>query len=160
MEEDAKCEIASILDSMGDDAPTIFITGMSGILEVSTSVEPSEFAGVVTRMVAEEPWSVRYIFRVIPIQKVVDSEISDIADACDGYRDVISSDRYRITVEKRHSGVSSQDLISAIADRIQGNVSLEEPSWIILVEVLGKKTGVSLLHPGDVVSVEKLKRML
>jgi tRNA acetyltransferase TAN1 len=71
---------------------------------------------------------------------------------------VIGGSTYRVTVEKRHSKISSAELISRIADGIQGKVSLEEPAWEVLVEVLGAETGVSLVRPGDVISVEKLKR--
>ena len=158
MEEDAVDEIASVLEGLGDATPEVRTTGMSGILTVRTTVKPADFVGRVRGMVTEEPWSVRYMLRVIPVHKTVPTGADQIADACRGYRDVIGGSTYRVTVEKRHSKISSAELISRIADGIQGKVSLEEPAWEVLVEVLGAETGVSLVRPGDVISVEKLKR--
>ena len=159
MEEDAGDEIASVLEGLGDATPEVRITGMSGILTVRTTVEPADFVGRVRGMVTEEPWSVRYIAsgdtgaQDRPHRRGPDSRSLQGLPGRDRRRST-----YRVTVEKRHSKISSADLISRIADGIQGKVSLEEPAWKVLVEVLGAETGVSLVRPGDVISVEKLKR--
>ena len=160
MEQNARDEVASILGRIGDDAPSVCLTGMSGILTVSTSVEPSKFVGAVAGMVTDEPWSVRYILRAIPIDKTVPTDAERVADACSAYSDTIGDDTYRISVEKRHSKIQTLDIIAEVASRIHGRVMLENPAWIILVQVIGSRTGVSLVRPGDIVSVEKLKRSL
>ena len=69
-------------------------------------------------------------------------------------------DTYRITVEKRHSVISTKEIIDAIADKIDNKVSLEKFDWIILIEIIGNKTGISILKENDVLSTQKLKRSL
>ncbi len=73
---------------------------------------------------------------------------------------VNEKESYRITIEKRNSDISSTEIISKIADSITNKVSLEKPDWIALIEILGNKTGVSVLKRDDVFSLEISKRGL
>ena len=67
---------------------------------------------------------------------------------------------YRITIEKRNFNISKSELISKIADGISRKVSLEQYDWIVLVEILGNKTGLSVLAGKDILSIEIAKREL
>jgi tRNA acetyltransferase TAN1 len=73
---------------------------------------------------------------------------------------VNEKESYRITIEKRNSDISSTEIISKIADNITNKVSLEKPDWIVLIEILGNKTGVSVLKSDDIFSLEISKREL
>ena len=73
---------------------------------------------------------------------------------------ILDNETYRISIEKRNSDISSQEIISKIADKIKNKVSLEFPDKIILIEILGKNTGVSILKKSDILSVEKTKRSM
>ena len=50
-------------------------------------------------------------------------------------------------------------IIKAIADRINNKVDLENPDWVILVQVVGGLTGVSVVRPNQIFSsvIEKRK---
>ena len=67
---------------------------------------------------------------------------------------------YRITVEKRNHEISSKLIISKLADEIQNKVSLEKPDWVILVEIIGNKTGLAVLRDEDIFRLEITKREL
>ena len=54
------------------------ITSMSGILTAETKLDPIEVVRKIKAMLLDEPWSVRYCKRIIPIQKVTESKIEDI----------------------------------------------------------------------------------
>ena len=69
-------------------------------------------------------------------------------------------DTYRITVEKRHSEISTSEIINEIADKIQNKVSLEKFDWIIQIEILGKRTGITIIKEDDILSTQKVKRSL
>ena len=56
--------------------------------------------------------------------------------------------------------MSSKEIITKIADKIKNKVSLEFPDKVILIEILGNKTGVSILKKVDVLSIEKTKRSI
>lgn len=160
-EYDAAEEMRDILGILGDSEPEIQITRISGILTASMSLEPVVTVGKIRDMLLDEPWCIRYCMRIIPIQKTVDTDLAEIQEAVVALSGkILDGETYRISVEKRNTGISSRDVISRLADMISGTVSLDFPDKIILVEVLGSRTGVSILKSSDILSVEKTKRSM
>ena len=51
-------------------------------------------------------------------------------------------------------------IASRIAKKIKNKVSLEFPDKIILIEILGNKTGIAIVKITDILSVEKTKRSM
>lgn len=160
MEEEAANEIADILEEMGDDTPNIDITDMSGILTVDTILEPVSISNKIKNMLIDEPWTIRYCMRVIPIQATVNAEIDAIADIAikTAQQKIPKDSTYRITVEKRNSDIASSDIIDTIAHSIKNKVSLEYADFIILIEILHRVAGVSILQDSDIFSAEKTRR--
>lgn len=162
MEEEAAGEIEHVLDVMGDATPHVSITDMSGILTAKTALDPVSVSRGIGQMLADEPWSVRYCLRVIPIHRTVKAEPGAIAGAAIemARRLVQKGDTYRITVEKRNTSLSSSDIISEIARSVDNKVSLEHADATILVEILGGTAGISVLHGSDIFSAERVRRSL
>ena len=161
LEPETREEITKILEKIGDSEPKVTITSMSGILTAKTSLDPVEVVKKMQEMILDEPWSIRYCLRIIPMQKFVDTDIEKIDETSIELIKSISQDEtYRISIEKRNSQMSSQELITRIAQKIKNKVSLENPEKIIQIEILGGKTGVSVISRGDILSLEKTKRSL
>jgi len=161
LEPETEEELMSILDDLGDSEPKITITNMSGILTAETKLDPIEIVKKIKEMVLDEPWSVRYCLRIIPIQKIVESEIDEIEKAVSEMsKQILDDETYRISIEKRNSDLSSKEIITKIANQIKNKVSLEFPDRIVLIEILGNKTGISILKKSDVLSIEKTKRSI
>tara|TARA_B100001105_G_C22229310_1_gene373271 strand:+ start:222 stop:743 length:522 start_codon:yes stop_codon:yes gene_type:complete len=161
LEPETEEEIRNILEEMGDSEPTITITNMSGILTAQTSLVPVQIVEKIKEMILDEPWSVRYCSRIIPIQKVINTQIDEIEKCVSEISEqILQDDKYRISIEKRNSDISSKEIITKIANQIKNKVSLEYPDKVILIEILGNKTGVSILKKSDVLSIEKTKRSI
>lgn len=161
LEPETEQEIRGILEELGDLESTITITKMSGILTVNTIIEPIEVVEKIRNMIIDEPWSIRYCLRIIPIQKITETEIESIEKQIAGMSNsILENESYRISIEKRDSQISSQELISKIAKNIKNKVSLEFPDKIILIEILGDQTGLAILKKSDILSVEKTKRSI
>ena len=160
-EPETEEELGSILEEFGDSDAKISITKMSGILTAETKLEPIEVVRKIKEMLLDEPWSIRYCLRIIPIQKVIETKIEEIEKmVAEISKQISDGETYRISIEKRSSDLSSQEIISKIASKIKNKVSLEFPDKIILIEILGNKTGISILKKTDVLSVEKTKRSI
>ncbi len=160
-EEEASEEVKRILIELGDQEPKIIISSMPGILTGITSLNPIESIEKIREKILDEPWSIRYCLRIIPIQGVCKTNIKEIEDEVLKRIGVIKSeDSYRITIEKRNSKVSSDEIISKIAKNILNKVSLDSPDWVILIEIIGDEAGVSVIRNNNILSVEKTKRSL
>ncbi len=161
LEPETEEELKNILEKFGDSDTKVSITEMSGILTAETSLEPINVVREIKEMLLDEPWSIRYCLRIIPIQKVIETKIEEIEKTVtDMSKEISEGETYRISIEKRNSDVSSQEIISKIANKIKNKVSLEFPDKIVLIEILGNKTGISILKKTDVLSVEKTKRSI
>lgn len=161
LEPETKEELRGILEEYGDSDASIIITNMSGILTAETKLDPIEVVKKMKEMLLDEPWSIRYCLRIIPIQRMVETKIEEIEKTItEDSKQILDGETYRISIEKRNSDISSQEIISKIANKIKNKVSLEFPDKIILIEILGNKTGISILKKSDILSVEKTKRSM
>ena len=160
LETETKNEIGKILGEIGDQEPEILNIGMRGILMINTNIEPSKIIDWVKDKVVEEPWLIRYCLRMIPIQSITETEMNKITENVIKLKDVIKqNDSYRITIEKRNTDMSSAELITEIAKIFPNKVSLNQPDWVILIEILADKTGISILKDSEMFSLDKAKRM-
>jgi len=160
LESETKNEIKKILGDLGDQEPEILNVGMRGILMVDTIIEPSKIIDCVKNKIIEEPWLIRYCLRIIPIQRMTDTEIDKIKQNVIKLKDTIQkNDSYRITIEKRNTSISSSEIITEVAKIFPNKVSLNQPDWIVLIEILGNETGISILKNDGIFSLDKAKRM-
>jgi tRNA acetyltransferase TAN1 len=67
------------------------------------------------------------------------------------------NESFRITVEKRFTQLSTRDIIEAAAANIERKVNLTSPDKILLIEIVGGTTGMSVIKPDDILSVSKEK---
>jgi len=161
LEGDTEDELIDILDELGDSDVKISVSNMSGIIMAETKLDPIEVVEKMKERVLDEPWSIRYCLRVIPIQKVVKTNVEEIEKTISIMSDQIEEkESYRILIEKRNSDISSKEIITKIANEIKNKVSLDFPDKIILIEVLGIVTGISILKKSHILSLEKTKRSM
>lgn len=158
-EEEAHDEILDLLEYIGDQDAECEITEIKGILLVQTSIEAATVIEKLKGLTSTDPWEVRYVLRVLPVMRAIPTEIDDICLAVSEMVDRIGAqDSFRITIEKRHSSLESRKVIEAVAARVQRRVDLDNPSWVILVQIVGSVTGVSIIRPGQIFSSIKEKR--
>ena len=161
LEPETQEEITRILGELGDSEPKITISSMSGILTAETKLDPVKVVKKIQELILDEPWIVRYCLRIIPIHRVTETKIEEIEkNISELVESIPNEDSYRISIEKRNSDISSQELITKIANKIKNKVSLENPDKIVQIEILGSKTGISILEKSDILSVEKTKRSM
>ena len=120
---------------------------------------PKALLSFITDFVRSEPFKVRFIMRVIPVDRVVDTKIANIVKAVKDLAPAIGpGETFRITIEARDSPYSDKELIEALADAIDRKVSLDSPDKVVLLEIFGEYAGISVISPQQIVSIQKLKR--
>ena len=160
LEEPTILEIHNMLERFGDTNAKIEKTEFSGIIQVNTSLDNIKVLDNFRELIDEEPWLIRYCSRIIPIQNECESKLDEIVNVAVKLSQVMKKhETYRITVEKRHSSLHTKDIISNIADSISNTVSLENSDWEIIVQVLRNKTGISIIPPETILSVDRQKRV-
>jgi len=159
-EKEASNEILNILNGAGDLRAQAEATDIIGIILGLTRIDPFYVVQMFRELMIENPWEIRYILRLLPIETVGPTQLEYIiSDAKRLALKIKEHETFRITVEKRHSSLSSSDIIKAIGGSIDNKVNLERPDWIVLVEIVGRLTGISVLRPYQIFSsvIEKRK---
>lgn len=154
----ARSELRFLFEKIGDASPIIERTGISGLIAVKTNVDALEVIRQFRAILHQRPYEFRFILRIIPIEKVVHTDLEQIQQAVTEFSPKIGeNETFRVTVEKRLTTTHTKDIIEKVAANVKRKVNLTRPDKIILIEVLGGLTGVSVVKPEDILSVLKEK---
>lgn len=157
-EDDAFDEILQLLDVFGDNDPSIEVSSVSGIILVDTRLDPFQFVENCKEMVRNEPWKFRYVLRVIPLEMNCKAELTEIHNIVNQLcRKIEARDTYKVLIEKRHSRLHSSEIISTVTSKLKMKVNLDNPNWIILIQIIKMVAGVSILRPSQIFSSVKEK---
>ncbi len=139
---DAEWEIEWALEGMDY---TIIESDYYGVLLVDISSEK-----VLDAFQSIKDFETTSIFHVIPLNYVVDSNISDIKSVavklCDGISEV---DKFAVRCNRRGNKLDSSKEVerkvgALVVEETNAEVDLEDPDFYVNIEVLGSKTGVGL----------------
>jgi len=157
-EGDACSELWYLLGQIGDSAPAVDRTGVAGLIAAKTAFDPFEVIEKLRQILRERPYEFRYTLRVIPVEKVVRTSLDEIQRiATELSSKMRESETFRVTVEKRFTETPTKDIIEAAAANIERKVDLNRPDKILLIEVIGGLTGVSVIKPENILSVIREK---
>jgi tRNA acetyltransferase TAN1 len=152
-EQNAGTELLDVLEGFGDFLAEFETTEISGIFLARTNLDPFKVIDKIKALVHTEAWRIRFILRLIPIELVVRTGLEEIRSAVSQLSSKMQNEEtFRITVEKRHNPVQTCELITAIATELGNKVQLEGPDWIVLVEVAGPLTGISVIRRDQIFS--------
>jgi tRNA acetyltransferase TAN1 len=157
-EDEACSELWYLLGQIGDSAPTVDKTGVAGLIAAKTAFDPFEVVKKFREILRERPYEFRYILRIIPVEKVVRTDLGEIQRVATELGSKIGkNESFRVTVEKRFTETSTRDIIEAAAANIEREVNLNNPDKILLVEVIGGLTGLSVIKPDEILAIMKEK---
>jgi len=157
-EDDACSELWYLLGEIGDSAPTVNKTGVAGLIAAKTAFNPFDVIEKLRKILRERPYEFRYTLRMIPVEKVVRTDLGEIQRAATELSSKIGKgETFRVTVEKRFTETPTRDIIEAAAQNIEREVDLNNPDKILLIEVIGGLTGVSVIKPDEILAVMKEK---
>ena len=153
-------EMWYLLGEVGDRGSTIETTSVIGLVVAKTKLDPIKAIRDLRVLLKARPWEFKYTLKMVPIQRIVEAQVQLIEQAAlDIASRIGQKDKFRITIEKRHTGLSSKTIIDTVAKRISRTVDLDSPDRILMIEILGELAGLSLIAPEDVLSVEREKRV-
>jgi len=157
----ASSELWMNLRAIGDERPRVDRSRIKGLILAYTSLDPREAVHLLRMHMGEEPGRYRAVYRVMPILAWVKTEVEEIVDAVKEQAERMEAgESFRVTLEKRRTRLRSLEVIEPVAEAIDNPVDLEKPDWVVLVEILGNETGVSVIRPVDNLNVQKERHRL
>jgi len=160
-ESEACSELWMLLRAVGDETPVVDRSPIKGLIAARTNLEPVEAIGRLRSELAENPEGFRVLLRVMPIEMMVPTDLEVIMDAVHRLASKIGEkESFRITLEKRRTHLRSRKVIDAVAERIDRRVDLEGYDWNVLIEIISKTTGISVIPRHGVLNVQKERARL
>jgi len=144
------------LRAVGDPEPKVNKTHVKGIIQGATTLDPVEAIGLMREHMRSEIERYDKLYRVMPILSWVNTNLDDIVAEVEAQKTRIGEDdKFRVTLEKRKTELRSREIIEAVAEVIDNPVDLENPDWVVLVEIMGEHTGVSIVRDEALFNVQK-----
>jgi tRNA acetyltransferase TAN1 len=141
---------------MGDREVKVDKTGIRGLIAAKTALDPFNVIGKLRTILKERPHEFRYTLRVIPVEKVVRTDLDEIRRSVMELGGKIGeNETFRVTVEKRFTSIHTREIIEAAAADIRQKVNLARPDKVVLIEVVGGLTGIAVIRLDDMISVVK-----
>ncbi len=146
-EDDLIEELKEIFYEIGELSVTIHTTNIDGIVIGYSMMDPVKFIFYLREKLKDVPWEIRYLLRFLPIEKVVLTEISEIKEiSIELAKKIPIDDSFKILIEKRHTNLKKINIINEIAPFVLRKVNLTNPCWTVLIEIIGKYTGVAVIN--------------
>ena len=144
------------LRAVGDPEPKVNKTHVKGIIQGATTLDPVEAIVLMREHMRSEMERYDKLYRVMPILSWVNTNLDDIVTEVEAQKDRIGeNEKFRVTLEKRKTELRSREIIEAVAEVIDNPVDLENPDWVVLVEIMGEHTGVSIVREETLFNVQK-----
>ncbi|HYB91683.1 MAG TPA: THUMP domain-containing protein [Candidatus Binataceae bacterium] len=150
----ARREAAFVLRKFGDPAPQIERTGVIGIAVVHTSLNNRDVIRKCKELF-KAGFAFRFAIKWVPADFWCETSLDSIKKVID--ENVVAGigehETWGMKVEKRRwQKYHTIEIIEHLAAGISRKVNLSNPDKLIRVDVLGEKTAISLLKPGETFS--------
>ena len=160
-EDDLVDEIKELFYEFGDLYAAVRTTHIDGLVVGLCSKDPIDFIVFLRAKLKDAPWDIRYLLRFIPVEKVVLANLPELKNiSVELVKKVSNGESFKILVEKRHTNLKKIDIINEIAPFLSKRVDLTTPIWVLLIEIIGRYAGVSVIKPDFLFSSMIEKRSL
>ncbi|MHA1198505.1 MAG: THUMP domain-containing protein [Candidatus Heimdallarchaeaceae archaeon] len=136
--------LTEILDC--NDVSVSPITAIAGLTLTSFDEDPLIVIDRVHKEIEEDNSVLQYTLKLVPIQHRIHSSLEGLKEFSLFFAEQIQEDdTWKINLRRRHSVLEREDIITTLASEItKGKVSLENPKYHLIVEVVGKWTYLAL----------------
>ncbi|MHA1129900.1 MAG: THUMP domain-containing protein [Candidatus Helarchaeota archaeon] len=150
-ERDALAEIWYLYSNIGDDELEGNYTSFPGLITARTYLRPIQSIRDLRLLIVDDPLLLRFVLKIIPIETIVETSLEEIMKIAKiRATEIQQTETFRITVKSRFSALNTQELITEVAELIDREVDLTNPDKIMMIQILGTITGISLLESEDI----------
>lgn len=125
-----------------DDVEVKPVYQLSGLSIAHFDRDPIETLKKIEEKINEDPDFFEYVLKIVPIQYKLETDLSKISDLADRFESELDKDdKWRVLLRRRATDISHDEIVEAAAKEIdKGIVDLEDPEYIIRIEVMGEDT--------------------
>jgi tRNA acetyltransferase TAN1 len=153
----ARSEILRILTKFGDSDPSVERTAVRGIAIAHTALDNREVIRQCWRLwQSERPDSFEFAVKWVPVDFWCETDLAAMKQIIDTRIEgrLEQGQTWGMKVRKRGwQRYHSCEIVEFLAAGIDAKVDLSNPDWILWVDVIGRRTAISLLRPQVIFSL-------
>lgn len=153
----ARREIRALLRRIGDPEPHVARSSVDGVALVQTSLDGREVAQRCREML-DRSFVFECALKWVPVDYWCETDLDALRKllAEQVCPQILPDETWGMRVFRRGwEQHHTRDIVAYLAPAIDRRVNLEHPDKLVHVDVLGARTAVSVLRPGDVFSVPR-----
>lgn len=154
----ARAEAIRILKRFGDENPQVERTSVDGIAIAHTTLDNKEVIRKCKELFQDDA-----VFEVatkwVPVDFWCDTDLDVMKKVIEeNVRNQIKEDEtWGMKVEKRRwQKYHTADIVEHLAPSIERKVNLSNPDKLVRIDVVGRRTAISVLKPGEIFSMTAL----
>ncbi|MFO7797096.1 MAG: hypothetical protein ACQERB_08220 [Promethearchaeati archaeon] len=134
---------------------------LSGLSIAHFNKDPTKILKRIKEKMEEDPDIFEYVLKIVPIQYKLKTDISEISRLASKFESELNeNDKWRVLLRRRATDIPHDEIVEAAAREIDiGIVELEDPDYIVRIEVMGDDTYMSLSKRKEL-SVIKTRRQI
>ena len=155
--ERAKQEAQTNLKEVGAK-PEFLESDVAGLFQLNVS-KPKDIVKKLIKLCKSKPETFELTYSYVPIDEWVKTDVKKLQEATKKLGEKIKKEeKWKMNLNKRNYEGNTRELIMKLTDPIdKPNVDLSNADKIVQVEIIGNKTGISLLTKDELLEVMKLK---
>jgi tRNA(Ser,Leu) C12 N-acetylase TAN1 len=150
-------EVKRILQGMGDDNPQVDWTSVDGIAIAHTSLDSRAVIAHCQQLFVNDEEAFEHSVKWVPVDYWCETDLDAIKQLIEQEiaPRIQPAERWAMRVHKRRwQRYHTAEIIDYLAPSIDRKVDLNNPDKTVWVDVIGRRTAVSILQAGDIFSVE------
>ena len=154
----AQAEIEAVFSDVGEK-PEFLKSDIEGLFLMKTKSDPKELVKKASEICKKDSSKFECTFHWVPIDKWVKSSVSDMQKVMKDINNKLNPEEsWKLDLNKRQYEGKTTDLIMQLTENIdKPKVDLSNPQKIVKVEIIGKKAGISLLDPSEILDAPRIK---
>ena len=149
-------ELVRIFKKLGDNHPVVEWTAVDGIAVAHTFLNNREVVQKCRELLHATEASFEFAVKWVPVDYWCDTDLDEIKHVLDKHANkVIRPDEtWAMRVHKRRwQRYHKAEIVAYLAPSIDRRVNLTNPDKIVWIDIIGRRTAVSILEPNDIFSV-------
>jgi tRNA(Ser,Leu) C12 N-acetylase TAN1 len=122
------------------------VSSIAGLTLTTFDENQFETLKKVQNEVEKDNSTLQYTLKLVPFQYRISTTLENLKETSLFFsKKIQKSDSWRINLRRRHSNLNREEIIKVLASEIKnGKVSLENPDFYLITEVVGKWTYLAL----------------
>ena len=155
----ARPEVIRILKRFGDPAPRVEKTDVMGIAVAHTCLDTRDVVQRCHALWKSDPQdSFEFAIKWVPVDYWCETGLAAMKAVIDSHiRERIGKNQtWGMKVYKRRwQRYHTSEIVTCLAADIPQRVNLDHPDWILCVNVIGRRTAITLLKPEEIFSIRR-----